>query len=639
MRHSITVFIFLFFFSCSSPENETDPTPVQQSTTEYTLTISSGTGGTVSTSGGTYEEGSTVNITATPNSEYVFQNWSNGSTDNPLTVTVNQNITLTANFIKRKYPLTINIQGEGTVSEEVVSSGKSTPTEYNSGTVVRLTADPSGNYEFFGWDLTSTSGSTSTLLNPLDINIYDSFNVSATFKEPILYKNNYPNYPEINLKSGTILNNIYSHKKLLLAEIIASKIELYDGCDCQGCGCQTKFLLSENNYRLLDFNNDNKPDFFGFLSNSSDGQIFRTSGKYVVIDDVFNEFNIKYFESNRWFAGNSILGDFNNDNQIEILTYSQEDHSRNDSEVPVSDKIPLSIIEISPQGEINVRDIGPPTATHDLTTLDIDNDGDIDILNFEYYSFDEPDHIDKPLVYINDGTGNFEVFDNLITLPTSFYDNPGDFRRLASDSFDLDNDGYLDVVSGGIKERGDTEGHPYNQGSEVLWGNQNNTFNYSESSSLEMNISELNEKVFWGFNFIDYNSDNNFDIVGVGVSDYGQKGFIEMYRNNGDRTFTHVTDSYFDVYLWNSRRSNSTEIIPIFYEISVIDVDNDGDYDLIPTNSIRGDYIADEISRSKPATGENFYWQNNNGFFTLIEDYYNIDPIWFERVYKTDCCQ
>ena len=52
MRHSIIVFTSLFIFSCSSPENETDPAPVQQSTTEYTLTISSGTGGTVSTSGG-----------------------------------------------------------------------------------------------------------------------------------------------------------------------------------------------------------------------------------------------------------------------------------------------------------------------------------------------------------------------------------------------------------------------------------------------------------------------------------------------------------------------------------------------------------------------------------------------------------
>ena len=124
MRHSITVLTSLLIFSCSSPENENDPTPVLQSTTEYTLTISSGTGGTVSTSGGTYEEGSTVNVTATPNSEYIFQNWSNGSTDNPLTVTVNENITLTANFIEippiQVYTNTISVSTENQNIEDIL---------------------------------------------------------------------------------------------------------------------------------------------------------------------------------------------------------------------------------------------------------------------------------------------------------------------------------------------------------------------------------------------------------------------------------------------------------------------------------------------------------------------------------------
>jgi hypothetical protein len=48
---------------------------------------------------------------------------------------------LTANFEKRKYPLTINIEGEGTISEEIVNTGKTT--DYDSGTTVRLTANPS----------------------------------------------------------------------------------------------------------------------------------------------------------------------------------------------------------------------------------------------------------------------------------------------------------------------------------------------------------------------------------------------------------------------------------------------------------------------------------------------------------------
>ena len=45
--------------------------------------------------------GSSVTITAIPNSKYLFENWSNGSTENPLTITINQNLSLTANFVKK----------------------------------------------------------------------------------------------------------------------------------------------------------------------------------------------------------------------------------------------------------------------------------------------------------------------------------------------------------------------------------------------------------------------------------------------------------------------------------------------------------------------------------------------------------
>ena len=84
--------------SCSSPENETDPTPIQPSTTEYILTVSSGTGGSVSTSGGTYEEGTSVTVTATPNPQYIFAGWSNGSTETSITITMNSNTTIEATF-------------------------------------------------------------------------------------------------------------------------------------------------------------------------------------------------------------------------------------------------------------------------------------------------------------------------------------------------------------------------------------------------------------------------------------------------------------------------------------------------------------------------------------------------------------
>lgn len=174
---SLCGFLFVtLLFSCSSPDNETDPTTNQQ-TTEYTLTVNSGTGGSVSSPGGSYNQGQSVSITATPDSEYVFVNWSNGSTDNPLSITVNSNQTITANFEKRKYPLTVSITGSGTVSEEIISAGKTT-TEYTSGSVIRLTANASD-----GWSFSSWSGNVSSTQNPIEVSINEAKTVTAAFSE------------------------------------------------------------------------------------------------------------------------------------------------------------------------------------------------------------------------------------------------------------------------------------------------------------------------------------------------------------------------------------------------------------------------------------------------------------------------
>ena len=57
---------------------------------KYTITLSAGEGGTVSTTGGEYEAGQTVSVTATPQGEYVFTSWSDGNTNATRTITVSQ---------------------------------------------------------------------------------------------------------------------------------------------------------------------------------------------------------------------------------------------------------------------------------------------------------------------------------------------------------------------------------------------------------------------------------------------------------------------------------------------------------------------------------------------------------------------
>ena len=155
---SFCILSFIIVFSCSTEEVQDttpppsiiqNPEPETPNPTQYTLNVNAGEGGSVSSEGGTYDEGTDINLTATPNGEYVFLNWSNGSTDNPISFELNSDTNLTANFEKRKYALTINILGEGIVTEEIIETGKST--DYESGTKVKLTAVPSEGWVFRSW--------------------------------------------------------------------------------------------------------------------------------------------------------------------------------------------------------------------------------------------------------------------------------------------------------------------------------------------------------------------------------------------------------------------------------------------------------------------------------------------------------
>ena len=67
--------------------------------TQYSLTVSAGVGGSVSTSGGTYDDGTIVTITASPNDGYEFVGWNGSDSSNStINITINSNTTLEALF-------------------------------------------------------------------------------------------------------------------------------------------------------------------------------------------------------------------------------------------------------------------------------------------------------------------------------------------------------------------------------------------------------------------------------------------------------------------------------------------------------------------------------------------------------------
>jgi uncharacterized repeat protein (TIGR02543 family) len=138
----------------------------------YTLAITA-TNGTVSqsASGTEFDHNTELVLTATPAEGYEFVNWTGDvtSTDNPLTVTITANTSITANFAIKSYTLAITATN-GTVSQSV------TGTEFDHYTELILTATPDEGYEFVNW-----SGDVNSTDNPLTLTITSSLNITANF--------------------------------------------------------------------------------------------------------------------------------------------------------------------------------------------------------------------------------------------------------------------------------------------------------------------------------------------------------------------------------------------------------------------------------------------------------------------------
>jgi len=146
-------------------------------TTTYTLTYTAGANGSITAptdpSPVTYNNGTSVPITAEPAVGYHFVNWTGDTVADAnaasTTITMNGNYVITANFAINTYDLTYTAGVGGTIdgtTPQTVNSGE-------SGTEVTAVADP--GYHFVGWsDGVLTASRT-------DMNVTGNVSVTADF--------------------------------------------------------------------------------------------------------------------------------------------------------------------------------------------------------------------------------------------------------------------------------------------------------------------------------------------------------------------------------------------------------------------------------------------------------------------------
>ena len=532
----------LFIYSCSTEEDATPP-PVPTPIVKYTISLSAGEGGSVSTTGGQYESGQTLNVTATPQAEYVFKSWSDGNTNATRTITVSSNTNLTATFEKKKYPLTINIQGEGSVTEEIVSTGKTT--EYDSGTTVRLTAIPNSNenWEFIGWvgDIESSD-------SIIEIEISKAKSVEAKFMRYFNY--NKPSYelddPGFWVDYFSILG--YPDKRGETVQLYTGSYPLYQ----IAVGMPEVFAdFDYDGYLDIMFAPSvmtQPPGGFGneplwFFKNEGDNQKF-TFSKELTINNHLGTFG----------ASAGLLGDFNNDGKPDIV------YAEGGKDVYLGSGTTPTML-LSKESGFEMKDISSNSMMYgQAASGDIDNDGDLDVIM---------GGLGALTVFINDGFANFTEYiqyvddsygyksDNSIIELLEPVTSGGGFLNV--DLFDINKDGYLDLI-GGWENAG--------RQLAIYYGNGKN---FSKDRMKILPYTKGWENLM-NLNFYDVDDDGNIEII-VGRSDlYVTNGWYMELLKLGDNGDYYIVENGFD--------NTSATQIEFFLNTNVRDLDGNGYVDV-----------------------------------------------------------
>ena len=154
--------------------------------------------------------GTTVEITATPNYGYKFVSWDDGVTDNPRIVTVTDALHYKAIFEKDKFGVNVSVglkldnPNYANITHANYGSVSGAAT-YEYLDVATLTATPSANYYFAGWD-DNGDGEIDNTNATRPVTVDKTYNIKAIFKPTkytITVKANNSTYGTAQVQQGT----------------------------------------------------------------------------------------------------------------------------------------------------------------------------------------------------------------------------------------------------------------------------------------------------------------------------------------------------------------------------------------------------------------------------------------------------
>ena len=505
---------------------------------KLTVSVTPTNGGTVSPPSNSYEKGSNVSLVATPAGEYLFKQWqgSISGTSNPTSITMDSDKSVTGVFEKRQYPLTLTIEGSGTVKEEVIAVA--TQSQYPSGTTVRLTAQPADKFEFGGW-----KGDVISLTNPLEIKIDKAISLNVSFKAKAII---YPLFKEsyLNQRSGMYFswNDVDLNNPYFPQMNNESNKGYYGGGHSYGDINKDGFQDILASYHL----NSEKVELRWYL-NKGDNR------NYMPTKTPFNQSSIGYN------AHKMLKTDVNNDGIADYVALGV------DERVPGAYTGNFTVIIGKSNGTFDIRNIPNPNKYwfHNGASGDLNGDGNVDIVSANF-------------IWYGDGTGNFT--NSLIS--TEKYIK----SALTYEIIDFNKDGWNDIVA---------STHANLDVTTIIL---NNKGTFSESNS-KIKLAKMEYIDCLDFECYDIDSDGDLDIIESrqlgGAPDntpfdakYGASKLFVHLNNNLQFTYSpgYIQNSEDGNYIHGSNDKNGWGVFKFD------DIDADGIDDIITENFHDGTY-------------------------------------------------